>query len=101
MNNKNIWLVFLVLGMIGLVLLSPDFAFANFGGFESRVNGLTGSIIKVVLPALAILGLIYASILAVTGDGSAKGRIVMVITCSVIGFLAPLIIKWLQSVSGY
>ena len=99
MKLKNL----MVLCLLIIVILGvfPEFAFANFGGFESRVNGLTRSIITVVLPALSIFGLIYASILAVTGDASAKGRIITVVVCSVIGFLSPLIIKWLQSASGF
>jgi len=101
MKHQNIWVAFLCLGVIGTALFIPEFALANFGGFESRVTSLTRSIVTVVLPALSILGLIYASILAVTGDGAAKGRIITVICCSVIGFLAPLIIKWLQSASGF
>lgn len=91
----------LSVGMVGVCALFPELALAQFGGFESRVTGLTRSIVTVILPALSVLGLIYASILAVTGDGAAKGRIVTVVVCSIVGFLAPLIIKWLQQASGY
>lgn len=101
MRNINLWVAFLCIGTAGICLLAPELALANFGGFESRVQSLTKSIVTIVLPALSILGLIYASALAVTGDGAAKGRINTVIVCSVIGFLAPLIIRWLQSASGF
>ena len=101
MKNQNLWFVVLILGLISAFIFSPEFALANFGGFESRVTSLTRSVVTVILPALSILGLIYASMLAVTGDGAAKSRITTVVVCSVIGFLAPLIIKWLQSASGF
>jgi len=101
MKNQNIWFGLLGLGVMGICIFSPELALANFGGFESRVNSLTRSVVTVILPALSILGLIYASMLAVTGDGAAKSRITTVVVCSVIGFLAPLIIKWLQSASGF
>lgn len=101
MKKIDIWVAVLGIGTVGLCLFFPELALANFGGFESRVTSLTKSIVTVILPALSILGLIYASILAVTGDGAAKSRIVTVIVCSVIGFLAPLIIRWLQSASGF
>ena len=97
MKMKNIGFV---IGIISLLILMPEMGFA-FGGFESRMESLTRSLITIVMPALSILGLIYASILAIMGDGAAKSRIVTVLVCSVIGFLAPLIIKWLQYASGY
>ena len=83
-----------------------DSAFAQAGGLggsglESRIKGLTGSIVTVILPAISILGLIYSAILAATGDQSARPRIVLVLFASVIGFLAPMIISWLQKASGY
>lgn len=89
-----------VIGIISLLILIPEMGL-TFGGFESRIESLTRSLITIIMPALSILGLIYAAILAVMGDASAKARIVTVIVCSVIGFLAPLIIKWLQYASGY
>lgn len=70
------------------------------GGFEGKMQGLTNKLITVILPILSVLGLVYAVFLALTGDGGAKGRIIMVIGCSVVGFLAPYIIGWFQSAAG-
>ena len=69
-------------------------------GFESKMQGITNQLISTVLPLLSILGLVYAAILALTGDASAKARIITVIGVSVIGFLAPAIIQWLQRAAG-
>lgn len=105
MTRYNIGLVILVLGIVGLLCLYPDSSFAQWAGaggaFESKVTGLTGKLVTIVLPLLSVLGLVYAVFLAMTGDTGAKGRIIMVIGCSVVGFLAPSIIRWLQSASGY
>lgn len=100
MRKLDLWVAFLCIGTMGICVCMPEFALA-FDEFQTRVTNLTGSLVTVVLPALSILGLLYASALAVTGDGAAKGRIATVIGCSIVGFLAPVIIKWLQSVSGF
>ncbi len=85
------------IGILGLVLITePAMAF----GFESKMQNLTGQLINTVLPLLSILGLVYAAILALSGDGAAKSRIITVISVSLIGFLAPAIIQWLQRAAG-
>lgn len=91
----------LMIAVVAVMAIMPDVAHAQFaGGFESKMQGLTTKLITVILPLVSVLGLVYAVILALTGDGSAKGRIIMVIVCSIIGFLAPHIIGWFQSAAG-
>jgi hypothetical protein len=90
-------------GLIGLAMfLCPESAFAQFSGgaLESKVNGVTNGLINFLLPAASVIGLVYAAILAATGDASAKQRMVLVIVASVVGFLAPLIIRWLQGMAS-
>lgn len=67
------------------------------GSFESRIRSFTDSLMSVILPAVAILGLLYAALLAMSGDEGAKRRMVLVVIASVVGFLAPPIIRWFQS----
>ena len=81
------------------IALLPELSFA-YGGFEGRMNNLSNQLVTVVLPLVSILGLIYAAILAVAGDGNAKGKILAVIGASVVGFLAPQIIGFLQNAAG-
>lgn len=101
MKNLNVWTVILFAGLIGLIIFFPEVSFAQgFGGFESRVQGLSQKLITVVLPLLSVLGLIYAVFLALTGDSGAKARITVVVVCSIVGFLAPTLVKWIQSASG-
>ena len=91
--------------LIVLALLLSLGAWAQWGGIgsndlASRISGLTNKIMTVILPAVSILGLIYGAILAATGDQSARSRMVLIVIASTIGFLAPVIIRWLQSASG-
>jgi len=101
MSNKVktqiVWCLFF--GVMVAVVIFPEFAHAQ-SGFESKVNGLTDKLMSVVLPAVSILGLIYAAILAASGDAAAKGRMILVIGASVVGFLAPVIIDWFRSAVG-
>lgn len=101
----SFWLgVALIAAFVCVVLFLPDIVAAapswGASGFESKLNSLTNGLINVILPAVSVLGLIYAAILLATGDAAAKQRMIMVVIASVIGFLAPLIIGWFRSVSG-
>ena len=99
-SEKRAWCLCFLLGTFMVLLIYPECAHA-FSGFESRLKGLNQSLTSVVLPLVSILGLVYAAILAVTGDGAARGRMTMVIVASVLGFLAGPIIRWIQAVMGY
>lgn len=102
--KKNVFLILGLLLVITVVYIAPEISFAqSFGGgagFESKINNLTNKLLKFMLPAISIIGLIYASILAATGDENAKKRMVLVVIASIVGFLAPLIIGWMQSAVG-
>jgi len=102
MKCCNTYLMTLGLVLMGsLVLIDPAFA-QGFGGsgFESRIQGFTNNLISVILPAVSILGLLYAAMLAASGDEGARKRMLLVIIASVIGFMAPMIIRWFQSAAG-
>lgn len=107
MNKHVFGMVFLMAGIFLIFAFYPDICFGQeFGGvggdqLSQRVGGLTNKIIGTILPAISILGLVYSAILAASGDQGAKGRMVLVIIASVVGFLAPVVIRWLQgAVSG-
>lgn len=88
--------------VIGVTLLFPEASFAQYGGgdFQSKIGGVTRGLVNVLLPAVSVLGLVYSAILAATGDAEAKSRMVLVAVASIVGFLAPMLIRWLQSISG-
>jgi type IV secretory pathway VirB2 component (pilin) len=92
------------LGMIlfvGVMFLVPELSFAAVaGGFESKMNNLQNNLINVVMPLMAILGLVYAGILAATGNESARGKIILVLFGSIMAFLAPHVIGWIKAILG-
>ncbi len=102
MNKNQIWLCLGLFLIIGVTVFIPEFALAQYGGgeFQSKIGGVTKGLVNVLLPAVSILGLVYAAILAATGDAAAKSRMILVAVSSIVGFLAPIIIRWLQSISG-
>ena len=97
MRNDRLLLV-LFAGFAFFIVFCPELALAQFSdvALESKVNGVTSGLINFLLPAASIIGLIYSAILAASGDASAKARMTTIAVCSVIGMLAPLIIRWLQ-----
>ncbi len=95
------WVAIFFLVMLALYYSETAWSQLLGSGFESRMKGLTNQLMTVILPLISVLGLVYAVILALTGDGAAKGRIIMVIVCSIVGFLAPHIISWFQAAVGY
>ena len=99
MMLKQTWFVYLIVGM--LLFVYPIWA-QYFGGleFESRIQGLTNDLVSILLPAISILGLIYAAMLAASGDEGAKKRMLLIIFGSIVGFLAPIIIRWFQTAAG-
>lgn len=104
MHKTNGWLFFVFI-IIVVSLFLPSDVFAQIGGIgssglETRMTNLTNQVIGFVLPAVSVLGLVYAAILAAMGDQGAKQRIVLVLIASIVGFIAPLIIHWLKSISG-
>lgn len=106
MNKQTIWTVLFIVGILAILLFFSETSFAqDMGGLgggdlSQRVNGLTNKIIGTILPAISILGLVYSAILAASGDQGAKGRMVLVIIASIVGFLAPMLIRWFQSASN-
>lgn len=96
--NQGWFFMIPLIAILGFALMSePAMAF----GFESKMQNITSQLISTVLPLLSVLGLVYAAILALSGDAAAKARIITVIAMSLIGFLAPAIIQWLQRAAGF
>jgi hypothetical protein len=99
LNRNQIWMVIFA-GVTLAMIFFPELAMAQFAGqLENKISTVTNGLINFLLPAASVLGIVYAAILAATGDASAKQRMVLVIIASVVGFLAPLIIRWLQGMA--
>lgn len=102
-NKAGLAAVALTLGISIVFLFIPELSFAQFGGggsgFESKVQNINTSLITRILPLVSIFGLFYAAVLAISGDGEAKGKIFGVLLASTVGFLAPMIIEWLKGLA--
>ncbi len=94
-NKINISCLFFL--ALGIMIFVPEFSFAQSGGFDTKVNNITNMIVGKILPAVSVFGLVYAAILAATGDESSKRRMVLVIVASIVGILAKFIIPMFQS----
>ena len=100
MKSRHLWTVGLLIVIFG-ALFAPSLSYADgFGGsgFESRMENLQNKFINVVLPLMSILGLVYAGVLAASGNEAAKGKIMVIIIGSIVGFLAPHIIGWIKGI---
>ncbi|MCY4644966.1 MAG: hypothetical protein OXB88_10140 [Bacteriovoracales bacterium] len=103
MEKKEVAAFLIFILLVGVLFLLSRDVLAQLGGVGSsdlagRISGLTEKMLTLILPAISILGLVYAAILAATGDQSAKQRMILILIASVIGFMAPVIIRWLQSI---
>ena len=90
---KNI----LLYSLVTTYLLIPSSVLAQAANFETKVNSLTDLIVGKILPAVAVFGLVYASILAASGDESSKKRMVLVVVASIVGLLAKFIFPMFAS----
>ena len=100
MNKKLLNAVFILIGVFLFLALAEPALAGPIGkaGFESKMGQLQDKFIGVILPIMSIFGLVTAGILAAIGNESAKGKIVFCVVGSVVGFLAPYIIGWIQAV---
>ena len=100
-NKLNLTAFTLLLGITVLILIVPEFSMAQLGGsgFESKVQNINTNLITRILPLVSSFGLFYAAVLAISGDGEAKGKIIGVLIASATGFLAPMIIEWLKGLA--
>ncbi len=96
MTKRGLCLVWLVIVVIASFLLSED-TFAQAATFSSKVDSISTLIVSRILPSVSIFGLLYASILAASGDESSKKRMVLVVVASIVGILAKFVVPMLQS----
>lgn len=84
------------LSVLGLIfsLLVPSIAFASV---ESSLAAVQNRLIGTILPLAAILGLVFAGLSFVAGSQNARSHLMLAIFGAVIGFGAPSIVSWIQS----
>ena len=93
---------FKVLGMIAVMVslvLFSEMAHA-VGSFETKMERLRDSLVGTLLPLISTIGLVYASILAVSGSEESRGKVISIIIMSIVGFMAQYIIEFVQGIAG-
>ncbi len=90
MNAKNI---IKVLPFV-LVLAAPCLGLCSV---ESSLAAVQGKLIGTILPLAAIIGLVFAGLSFVAGSPNARNHLVLAIIGASIGFGAPSIVSWIQS----
>lgn len=95
MTKRGLCLVWFVT-VVTLFFLLTENTYAQAAAFSSKVDNITTVIIGRILPAVSVLGLAYASILAATGDESSKKRFLLVAVASIVGILAKFVVPMLQ-----
>ncbi len=90
MNNQKVFSV------ITLILI---FAFPMLGlcSVESSLAAVQSKLIGTILPLVAIIGLVFAGLSFVAGSPNARSHLVLAIIGAAIGFGAPSIVSWIQS----
>ena len=90
----------LILGVAALFFFVPEevWALAGVGNFESKLDNLNKNLVSRLLPLVATCGLVYAAFLMAIGSPEARSKALAVIGGSILGFLAPALMKWLSGV---
>ena len=85
--------VFSVLTLI-LILAFPMLGFCSV---ESSLAAVQTKLIGTILPLVAIIGLVFAGLSFVAGSQNARSHLILAIIGAAIGFGAPSIVSWIQS----
>ena len=64
---------------------------------ESSLAAVQSKLIGTILPLAAIIGLVFAGLSFVAGSANARSHLVLAIIGAAIGFGAPSIVSWIQS----
>jgi type IV secretory pathway VirB2 component (pilin) len=76
------------------LFIIPDMAMASV---ESSLNAIQQKFIGTLLPLLAVIGLVIAGFSFLTGSQNARSHLVLAIVGAVVGFGAPSIVSFIQS----
>lgn len=77
-----------------LCLLLPSLGFCSV---ETTLDAMQAKLINKILPAVAILGLVFAAFSFFTGSPNARSHLWLAIIGAVVGFGAPSIVNFVQS----
>lgn len=90
LSRKNILFVLTFVGVVAFPLL-------GFCSVESSLMAVQSKLIGTILPLAAIIGLVFAGLSFVAGSPNARNHLILAIIGAAIGFGAPSIVSWIQS----
>jgi type IV secretory pathway VirB2 component (pilin) len=73
------------------------FPLVGFCSVESSLMAVQSKLIGTILPLAAIIGLVFAALSFVAGSANARNHLILAIIGAAIGFGAPSIVGWIQS----
>ncbi len=79
------------------VLVILAFPMLGFCSVESSLSAVQSKLIGTILPLAAIIGLVFAGLSFVAGSQNARSHLMLAIIGAAIGFGAPSIVSWIQS----
>jgi len=85
-----------ILSLLTLILV-VSFPLLGFCSVESSLMAVQSKLIGTILPLAAIIGLVFAGLSFVAGSPNARNHLILAIIGSAIGFGAPSIVSWIQS----
>ena len=89
-KRKNIFSLLTLILVVGFPLL-------GFCSVESSLMAVQSKLIGTILPLAAIIGLVFAGLSFVAGSPNARNHLILAIIGAAIGFGAPSIVSWIQS----
>lgn len=85
-----------VFSLLTLILV-VGFPLVGFCSVESSLMAVQTKLIGTILPLAAILGLVFAGLSFVAGSANARNHLILAMVGAAIGFGAPSIVSWIQS----
>lgn len=90
LQRKNIFSLLTLIFVVSFPLL-------GFCSVESSLMAVQSKLIGTILPLAAIIGLVFAGLSFVAGSANARNHLILAIIGAAIGFGAPSIVSWIQS----
>lgn len=82
---------------VSVMMLIMAFPMLGFCSVESSLAAVQTKLIGTILPLAAIIGLVFAGLSFVAGSPNARNHLILAIIGAAIGFGAPSIVSWIQS----
>ena len=92
MNKKKIRF------LLTIVIATMFCSIASFASVESSLMAVQTKLIGTILPLASIIGLVFAGLSFVYGSPNARNHLVLAIIGAIVGFGAPSIVSWIQSI---